>query len=75
VEKPENPQEKKNKDKFKIVSLAVKAGVEYTPELVRREILSLVICAIGTVVWQFVTCTPPFYHMGKVTSYVGFYPV
>jgi hypothetical protein len=36
VEKPENPQEKKNKDKFKIVSLAVKAGVEYTPELVRR---------------------------------------
>jgi hypothetical protein len=35
VEKPENPQEKKNKDKFKIVSLAVKAGVEYTPELVR----------------------------------------
>jgi hypothetical protein len=35
VEQPERPQEKKNKDKFKIVSLAVKADVEYTPELVR----------------------------------------
>jgi len=37
VEKPENPQEKKNKDKFKIVSLAVKAGVEYTPELFEEQ--------------------------------------
>jgi hypothetical protein len=35
VEQPERPQEKKNKDKFKIVSLALKADVEYTPELVR----------------------------------------
>jgi hypothetical protein len=37
LEQPESPQEKKNKDKFKIVSLAVKAGIEYTPELVRRS--------------------------------------
>jgi hypothetical protein len=37
LEQPECPQEKKNKDKFKIVSLAVKAGIEYTPELVRRS--------------------------------------
>ncbi|CAK9207582.1 unnamed protein product [Sphagnum tenellum] len=37
VEKPENSQEKKNKDKFKIVSLAVKAGVEYTPELFEEQ--------------------------------------
>lgn len=35
VEQPERPQEKKSKDKFKIVSLAVKPGVDYTPELVR----------------------------------------
>jgi hypothetical protein len=37
VEQPERPQEKKNKDKFKIVSLAVKADVEYTPELEELE--------------------------------------
>uniref|UniRef100_A0A0C9RPQ8 TSA: Wollemia nobilis Ref_Wollemi_Transcript_28578_1456 transcribed RNA sequence n=1 Tax=Wollemia nobilis TaxID=56998 RepID=A0A0C9RPQ8_9CONI len=33
VEQPEHPQEKKTKDKFKIVSLKVKEGTEYTPEL------------------------------------------
>ncbi|KAH9329231.1 hypothetical protein KI387_001339, partial [Taxus chinensis] len=33
VEQPEHPHEKKTKDKFKIVSLKVKEGVEYTPEL------------------------------------------
>ncbi|GLJ45196.1 hypothetical protein SUGI_0951310 [Cryptomeria japonica] len=33
VEQPEHPQEKKTKDKFKIVSLKVKEGIEYTPEL------------------------------------------
>lgn len=34
VEQPENSQEKKKtKDKFKIVSLKVREGVEYTPEL------------------------------------------
>ncbi|KAH9534895.1 hypothetical protein CY35_17G026700 [Sphagnum magellanicum] len=37
VEQPERPQEKKNKDKFKIVSLAVKADVEYTPELFEEQ--------------------------------------
>lgn len=34
VEKPDHPDEKKStKDKFKIVSLKVKKGTEYTPEL------------------------------------------
>ncbi|KAH9530935.1 hypothetical protein CY35_19G010200 [Sphagnum magellanicum] len=37
LEQPECPQEKKNKDKFKIVSLAVKAGIEYTPELFEEQ--------------------------------------
>jgi len=30
----ERPQEKKTKDKFKIVSLSVQPGVDFTPELV-----------------------------------------
>eukprot|EP00249_Psilotum_nudum_P018521 c26848_g1_i3 orf=739-1317(+) len=33
VEQPERNPEKKSKDKFKIVSLKVKPGTEYTPEL------------------------------------------
>ncbi|BBN05905.1 hypothetical protein MPTK1_3g16880 [Marchantia polymorpha subsp. ruderalis] len=37
VEQPERPNEKKTKDKFKIVSLAVKDGVEYTPELFEEQ--------------------------------------
>jgi hypothetical protein len=37
VEHPEHPKERKTKDKFKIVSLAVKPGIEYTPELVRIQ--------------------------------------
>ncbi|CAM6113813.1 unnamed protein product [Calypogeia fissa] len=37
VEQPEKPNEKKTKDKFKIVSLAVKDGVEYTPELFEEQ--------------------------------------
>ena len=39
IEVPEHDQEKKTKEKFKIVSLKVKAGVEFTPELVRWEVL------------------------------------
>ena len=38
VEHPEHPKERKTKDKFKIVSLAVKPGIEYTPELVRIQL-------------------------------------
>ncbi|XP_024402879.1 vesicle-associated protein 4-2 isoform X2 [Physcomitrium patens] len=39
LEQPENerPQEKKTKDKFKIVSLAVQPGIDYTPELFEDE--------------------------------------
>lgn len=33
----ERSQEKKTKDKFKIVSLSVQGGVEFTPELVRNQ--------------------------------------
>ncbi|KAH9292488.1 hypothetical protein KI387_042323, partial [Taxus chinensis] len=33
MKQPENSKERKTKDKFKIVSLKVKEGVEYTPEL------------------------------------------
>ncbi|KAG0556327.1 hypothetical protein M758_11G043000 [Ceratodon purpureus] len=33
LEPPERPTDKRPKDKFKIVSLSVQAGVEYTPEL------------------------------------------
>lgn len=38
----ERPQEKKTKDKFKIVSLTVQAGVDFTPELVRIETFEFV---------------------------------
>eukprot|EP01018_Ginkgo_biloba_P017354 Gb_18107 [translate_table: standard] len=43
VEQPEHPQEKKTRDKFKIVSLKVKEGVEYTPELFEehKELLAV----------------------------------
>ena len=34
IEPPELNQEKKCKDKFKIVSLKVKQGIDFTPELV-----------------------------------------
>ena len=35
IEMPEHEEEKKSKEKFKIVSLKVKPGVEFTPEMVR----------------------------------------
>ena len=35
VEQPEHPNEKKAKDKFRIVSLKVKEGAKFTSELVR----------------------------------------
>lgn len=38
----ERPQEKKTKDKFKIVSLSVQAGIDFTPELVRMGFLEIV---------------------------------
>eukprot|EP01018_Ginkgo_biloba_P013121 Gb_35009 [translate_table: standard] len=43
VEQPEHSQEKKTRDKFKIVSLKVKEGVEYTPELFEenKELLAV----------------------------------
>jgi hypothetical protein len=43
VEHPEHPKERKTKDKFKIVSLAVKPGIEYTPELFedQREVVAV----------------------------------
>lgn len=34
----ERPQEKKTKDKFKIVSLTVQPGIDFTPELVRWKL-------------------------------------
>ncbi|XP_002960685.2 vesicle-associated protein 4-2 [Selaginella moellendorffii] len=37
VEQPERPQQKRAKEKFKIVSLKVKDGVEYTPELFEEQ--------------------------------------
>lgn len=36
IELPEHEEEKKNKEKFKIVSLKVKPGVEFTPEMVGK---------------------------------------
>ena len=36
IEMPEHEEEKKSKEKFKIVSLKVKPGVVFTPELVRK---------------------------------------
>lgn len=41
----ERSQEKKTKDKFKIVSLTVQPGVEFTPELV-RILLSDLTCQV-----------------------------
>lgn len=35
VEQPERPQEKKPRDKFKIVSLSVSESTEFSPELVQ----------------------------------------
>eukprot|EP00250_Pteridium_aquilinum_P021796 c25228_g1_i1 orf=2-598(-) len=37
IEPPEQNQEKKSKDKFKIVSLKVKQGVEFVPELFEEQ--------------------------------------
>eukprot|EP01018_Ginkgo_biloba_P027397 Gb_19019 [translate_table: standard] len=36
-EQPEKPQDRKSKDKFKIVSLKVKGGIEYAPELFEEQ--------------------------------------
>lgn len=52
VEQPENSQEKKKtKDKFKIVSLKVREGVEYTPELFDENKESLTVEKVLRVVF------------------------
>lgn len=52
VEQPENSQErKKTKDKFKIVSLKVREGVEFTPELFDENKESLAVEKVLRVVF------------------------